>query len=135
MSVLKRNHCPFSSGITVRFAPEWVSVLLQILQNRVKRRIREDSKNIYKKPILFRDTYFTNNTLYLLFYGDYDQHPFANQIAVINVVNNNLYFKKVYNLKTEEGIGSFSSICVINNKIVAFDVLSGKLLIYNIIKN
>ena len=31
LSVLLRNECPLCSGITVRFRPEWVSGLLRIL--------------------------------------------------------------------------------------------------------
>ena len=99
---------------------------------RVERKIRENPQKKFVAHNLFRDTYFYKNKLYLLFWGDYDEHPFSNQIAVFNLKNANITFEKVINLKTNNGKSSFSAFCVINNKLLAYDSLAGELLIYKI---
>ncbi len=99
----------------------------------VNKRIKKSKKNKFKRPILFRDTYYKNNRLYLLYWGHkYGEHPFSSQVAVFLIDNNQLYFEKVINLQTDTGKGSFSTICVLNNKLIAFDVLSGNILVYKI---
>lgn len=99
---------------------------------RLERKIRENPQKKFVAHNLFRDTYFYENKLYLLFWGDYEEHPYSNQIAVFNLKDNNIHFEKVINLKTKNGESSFSSFCVINNKILAYESLAGELLIYKI---
>lgn len=100
---------------------------------RVKKRIKEDPNNKYRRPTLFRDTYYNKNRLYLLYWGHkIGQHPYANQVAVFLKDGINLHFEKIIKLKTNTGQGSFSTICVFNNNLIAFEVLSGNLLMYKL---
>jgi len=99
---------------------------------RVERKIQNNPQKKFVAYNLFRDTYFYKNKLYILFWGDYDEHPFSNQIAVFNLKNATIRFEKVINLKTNNGKSSFSAFCVIKNKLIAYDTLAGELLIYKI---
>lgn len=102
---------------------------------RTEKKIQKNPQMRFATHTLFRDVYIYNSKLYCLFWGDYqlNNHPYANQIAVFNLKNLNL--DKILNLKTRKGNSSFSSFCVFNNKLIAFDALSGSILIYNLKNN
>ncbi len=98
----------------------------------VDKEYEEDGNNKYATIILFRDVYYAQSKIYLLFWGDY--HPVnSDQILVLEDDGEKLEIEGVIKLNVaREGSGSFSTMCTDGQDLFAFDRVTAEICKYKL---
>lgn len=112
---------------------------IEILKDRLKT-IRETQAKLRKNhpttfftfPILFANSFFKNNQLFLLFEKNYKTYAISNSVLKLQLKGNNFSPIKSYYLNNnEEEEGNFQNICLFNNSFFSYETLTGKIYKFN----